>query len=120
MDCCSCVQVGDDEAPWQGITAQMALARLRDTLEKCKVDGLALSCIAYLACLASLQVPDARQYGTHSFRRGHAQVRCQLGGRLPFGAVAFLLAGHVNSRCYAFGDPACRPMEKRSLYALLA
>ena len=45
----------DGAKPWARITAHKALDRLRQVLRK-------------------LNIPDAEKYGTHDFRRGHAEV----------------------------------------------
>ena len=48
--------LADGEQPRKGITPNAARSRLRQIL-------------------ARLHVPDAEKYGTHDFRRGHAEAR---------------------------------------------
>lgn len=49
----------DGHEPWKGFTANQARCRLR-------------------LLLATLRVCDVNDYGTHDFRRGHAEVRIRL------------------------------------------
>ena len=52
-------ELDDDAAPWEDISASYARTRVRAVLEH-------------------LGVPNAMSYGTHSFRRGHAEVNVAL------------------------------------------
>jgi len=63
--------------PWAGISEGMAMARLRKILER-------------------LSVPDAAKYGTHDFRRGHAEDMRASGCTL----AEILLAGQWKSAAF--------------------
>ena len=83
----------DGAKPWAKVSAGLARERLRQILAK-------------------LLVPDWANYGTHDFRRGHAEV----GSYVALSSVCCavlqpLLSGYAEKRLHFGADPLGRPME---------
>ena len=83
----------DGAKPWAKVSAGLARERLRQILAK-------------------LLVPDWANYGTHDFRRGHAEV----GSFVALSSVSCavlqpLLSGYAEKRLHFGADPLGRPME---------
>ena len=73
--------------PWAPVTPDVARRRLRQIL-------------------VSLRVPNAQAYGTHDFRRGHADDMREMGATL----AEILAAGQWTSKAFlAYLDEACLP-----------